>query len=221
MRIAIIVGANNVSVSVAKLLSDRYEVVIVDKSDEACARAFKALKSSAMVYKGDPSSVDVLNEVGIDKAELFLALSDDDDLNYKACSIAKEKGVPIIIARVNNKDHEDLFKELNITSTVNVEDIVSNNIRNAILSDTTKVLFTDPTTNISFAIIKIGGDSSIVGKQINYLIDNYNVAIPYIITSNGIIKPGNDYVIEGDNEIVVVGPSESIDKFIKEVSSTE
>lgn len=100
MKLAIIVGANNVSINVAKALMDRYEVVIVDSNDEACSRAFKILKSSALVYRGDPGSEDVLSEVGIDKAEVFLALSDNDELNYKACNIARGKGVPLVIARL-------------------------------------------------------------------------------------------------------------------------
>ncbi len=52
MKLAIIVGANNVSVNVAKALMDKYDVVIVDSNDEACSRTFKMLKSSALVYRG-------------------------------------------------------------------------------------------------------------------------------------------------------------------------
>ncbi len=217
MRIAIIIGANNIGINVAKTLMDKYETVIVDSNDEACSRAFKALKSSALVYRGDPGSEDVLSEVGIDKAELFLALSDDDELNHRACSIAVGKGVPIIIARVNNKSNEDLFKELNITSIINVEDLVINTIESMLTRKVAKSMFTDPLTNLSFVIIRINENSQIIGKQISYVINNYEVAVPYVITSGRIIKPGDDYVIEGNDELVIVGPSASINKLISEL----
>ncbi|MGC8606494.1 MAG: potassium channel family protein [Vulcanisaeta sp.] len=219
MRIAIIIGANNVSINVAKTLMDKYEVMIVDSNDDACSRAFKALKSSALVYRGDPSSEDVLNEVGIDKAELFLALSDNDELNYKACSIAKGKGVPLIIARVNNKDNEDLFKELNISMTISVEDLITKNVESLIMKGLTRALFTDTSTNLTFTIVRVSGDSQLIGKSISYIVNNYDVAIPYIITLNGLIKPSNDYVIEGDNELVIVGSLEDVNKLINDLSS--
>ncbi|GAB6945689.1 potassium channel family protein [Vulcanisaeta sp. JCM 14467] len=216
MRLAIIIGANNVGINVAKTLMDRYDVVIVDSNDEACSRAFKTLKSSALVYRGDPTSEDVLNEVGIDKAELFLALSDNDELNYRACSIARGKGVPLIIARVNNRDNVDLFRELNVNAII-VEDLVSNNVSTLIMGSNVRSQFTDPSTNLKFAIVRVNTDSQLIGKSINDVIDNYGVSIPYVITSNGITKSSNDHVIESNDELVIVGPSEDVDKLISEL----
>ncbi|WP_054842405.1 TrkA family potassium uptake protein [Vulcanisaeta distributa] len=218
MKLAIIVGANNVSINVAKALVDRYDVVIVDSNDEACSRAFKMLKSSALIYRGgDPGSEDVLNEVGIDKAELFLALSDNDELNYKACSIARGgKGVPLIIARVNNRDNVDLFRELNV-DTIVVEDVVSKNVETLIMSSIAKSLFTDPSINLTFAVVRVNTDSQLIGKPISEVIDNYGVAVPYIVTSSGVTKPASDYVIEGNDELVIVGPSENVNKLISEL----
>ena len=205
------------SISVAKILMDKYDVVIVDSNDEACSRAFKTLKSSALVYRGDPSSEDVLNEVGIDKAELFLALSNNDELNYKACSIARGKGVPLVIARVNNRDNVDLFRELNV-NTINVEDLVSKSIETLIMSDVAKSLFTDPSINLTFAVVRVNTDSQLIGKHINEVSDNYGITIPYVVTSNGVIKPSSDYVIESNDELVIVGPSDNVNKLINELS---
>ncbi len=216
LKLAIIVGANNVSINVAKKLMDRYDVVIVDSNDEACSRAFKVLKSTALVYRGDPTSEDVLNEVGIDKAEILMTLSENDELNYKVCSIARGKGVPLIIARVNNRDNVDLFRELNVNAVV-VEDLILNNIETLIISDNVKSQFTDPSINLKFAVIKINTDSRLIGKTIGELIDNYGIAVPYVVTSNGVMKPSNDYVVEGNDELVIVGPSENVDKFISEL----
>ena len=217
MRLAIIIGANNVSISVAKILMDKYDVVIVDSNDEACSRAFKMLKSSALIYRGDPSSEDVLNEVGIDKAELFLALSDNDELNYKACSIARGKGVPLVIARVNNRDNVDLFRELNV-NTIIVEDLVSKSIETLIMSNVVKSLFTDSSINFTFTVVRVNTHSQLIGKNISEISDSYGVAVPYVITSNGAIKPGSDYVIESNDELVIVGPSDNVNKLINELS---
>ncbi len=217
MKLAIIVGANNVSIEVARALADKYEVAIIDSDGKACERAYKALKSLAMVYKGDPSSVDALSEVGIDRAELLLALSESDDVNYNVCRIAKERGVPVIIARVNNKDREDLFRELGVTAVINVESLVSERIKSLALSGDVRVLYTDPQTDITIMIMRVRDDSPIIGRQVNYLVENYDVSIPYIVTTSGVMRPGGDHVIEGGVELVIVGTSKNIEKLISEV----
>ncbi|PVU71664.1 TrkA family potassium uptake protein [Vulcanisaeta sp. SCGC AB-777_J10] len=218
MKRAVIVGANNVSIEVARMLADKYEVRIVDSNEDACNKAYKTLKSVAMVYKGDPSDESVLNEVGVDRAELFLALSEDDKLNFDACRVAKRRGVPLIIARVNNRDMEDSFRELGV-AIVNVESLVSDNIKSLVLSDVVRVLTVDQSTNLAFAIVRIGENSPMVNRQIGYLVENYDITIPYVITAGGAIKPGNDYIIESSIELVIVGTLSNVERFINEVST--
>jgi trk system potassium uptake protein TrkA len=218
LKHAVIVGANNVSIEVARMLADKYEVRIVDSNEDACNKAYKTLKSAAMVYKGDPSDENVLNEVGVDRAELFLALSEDDKLNFDACRVAKRRGVPLIIARVNNRDMEDSFRELGV-AIVNVESLVSDNIKNLVLSDVVRVLTVDQSTNLAFAIVRIGENSPMVNRQIGYLVENYDITIPYVITAGGAIKPGNDYIIESGIELVIVGTLSNVERFINEVST--
>jgi trk system potassium uptake protein TrkA len=218
LKHAVIVGANNVSIEVARMLADKYEVKIVDLNEDACNKAYKALKSAVMVYKGDPSDENVLNEVGVDRAELFLALSEDDKLNLEACRVAKRRGVPLIIARVNNRDMEDSFRELGV-AIVNVESLVSDNIKNLVLSDVARVLTVDQSTNLAFAIVRIGENSPMVNRQIGYLVENYDITIPYVITAGGAIKPGNDYIIESGIELVIVGTLSNVERFINEVST--
>ena len=218
LKRAVIVGANNVSIEVARMLADKYEVRIVDSNEDACNKAYKTLKSAAMVYKGDPSDENVLNEVGVDRAELFLALSEDDKLNFDACRVAKRRGVPLIIARVNNRDMEDSFRELGV-AIVNVESLVSDNIKNLVLSDVARVLTVDQSTNLAFAIVRIGENSPMVNRQIGYLVENYDITIPYVITAGGAIKPGNDYIIESSIELVIVGTLSNVERFINEVST--
>ncbi|MFP3296777.1 MAG: NAD-binding protein [Vulcanisaeta sp.] len=218
LKHAVIVGANNVSIEVARMFADKYEVRIVDSNEDACNKAYKALKSAVMVYKGDPSDENVLNEVGVDRAELFLALSEDDKLNLEACRVAKRRGVPLIIARVNNRDMEGSFRELGV-AIVNVESLVSDNIKNLVLSDVARVLTVDQSTNLAFAIVRIGENSPMVNRQIGYLVENYDITIPYVITAGGAIKPGNDYIIESGIELVIVGTLSNVERFINEVST--
>lgn len=218
MKTALIVGANELGIEVSKeLVRMGYEVTIVDSNDELCSMAYKVLKSSASVYRGDPSNPDVLTEVGIDKAEILIALLDNDDINYKVCSIGKERGVPIIIAKVNSPEKEDLFKELNIT-IINANKILATQIVNA-LTQSMKT-YVDSDTNIKFTIINIPSQSPLLGKRVIDLASDYDVAIPYIVSTEGkLIRPSEDTVIEGGVLLVIVGASDNVDKLISSITS--
>lgn len=217
MKKAIIISANNVSIEVAKILSNNdYEVSIVDNDEQLCEKAYKILKSKALIYRGDPRSADVLNEVGIDKAEILLALSSNDDINYEACKIAKESGVPFVIAMVNDKSKEGLFKELNV-EVISVEDIITSKIGDRVLSKFTEQLLTDPSSGLFFVKIRIRENSEVIGLKVGDLVSTYDVAIPYIVTSGGVIKPDNEHVIESNMELVVVGPRDHVENLIKRI----
>ncbi|WP_069807335.1 potassium channel family protein [Vulcanisaeta thermophila] len=215
MKNVIVVGANDLGIEVSKeLIALGYEVTIVDQSNELCSKAYKILKSSASIYRGDPTNPDVLTEVGIDKAEVLLALLDSDDDNYKVCSIGRERGVPIIMAKVSSRDKEDLFKELNV-KVINTSAVLATQIVNAVTQSFK--FYEDPDNNIKFAIINVPSESPLLGKRISEVVSDYDVAIPYVITGGKPTKVSEDTVIEGGAVLVVVGEPERVDALIRSI----
>lgn len=111
----------------------------------------------------------------------------------------------------------DLFRELNV-NTVIVEDLISKNVEALVMNSIARSLFTDTAINITFAVVRVNADSQLIGKRISEVAENYGVAVPYIVASSGITKPSSDYVIEGNDELIIVGPSENVNKLISELS---
>ena len=111
----IIGGAGQVGYFLAKELLDAgHEVTILDKD----ARRVSTLRnefSDAVVERGDACEVSVLEKAGGNRADYVLAVTGDDEDNLVMCQIAKARfNTMRTIARVNNLDHIQLFKDLGI-----------------------------------------------------------------------------------------------------------
>ena len=72
-----------------------------------------------VVHYGDATELYVLERAGVERAELVIAATGDDEDNIIVCQVAKEKyGVPKVIARVNDPRNQQHFDMVGITLTV-------------------------------------------------------------------------------------------------------
>ncbi|MEW6429700.1 MAG: Trk system potassium transporter TrkA [Thermodesulfobacteriota bacterium] len=102
MRI-IIVGAGKVGHYLSERLSrEGHEVVLIDRDKIRLRRLEKEL--NILPVHGSGASARTLEEAGIDRTDLFIAVTDSDEVNLIACIISKQYNVRTRIARVRNED---------------------------------------------------------------------------------------------------------------------
>ena len=99
---AIIVGAGKVGRNLAReLIAKGHEVTLIESS-RARYLAIEEEFEHAAQY-GDATELWVLERAGIQRADLVIAVTGDDEDNMLVCQVAKEKYLcDRIIARVNN-----------------------------------------------------------------------------------------------------------------------
>lgn len=98
-----IVGAGRVGHHLSRKLSfEGQEVVLVDRDETKLRRMERDL--NILPVHGSGASTKVLEEAGIDKTDLFIAVTDSDEVNLVACIISKQYNVKTRIARVRNED---------------------------------------------------------------------------------------------------------------------
>ena len=122
----IIVGAGEVGFHVASHLSlENKDVVVIDKNADAVRRVSDTLDVQAINASG--SSPVVLEEAGIQNAEIILAVTDSDEINLSAC-LAANMISPTTkkLARIRNADYDKYYEMLsahapNIDTIINPE----------------------------------------------------------------------------------------------------
>jgi trk system potassium uptake protein TrkA len=103
MRI-VIIGAGEVGRSLCQQLSrEDHEVILIDNNAAHLRRVERDL--NILAVKGNGASARTLEEAQVSKADLFIAVTDIDEVNLIACILAKEFGVLRRVARVRNEDY--------------------------------------------------------------------------------------------------------------------
>ncbi|MBP7552976.1 MAG: Trk system potassium transporter TrkA [Spirochaetes bacterium] len=98
----IIVGGGNVGVTIArKLISENHDVTVIDNNH----KVLKSLRMEldALILEGDGNTVDILKKAGIKKASLYLAVTNNDNINIISCIMAKKLNPDVItVSKIQN-----------------------------------------------------------------------------------------------------------------------
>lgn len=126
---AVIVGGGHVGHYLCReFLQMGHEVLIIEKDARKCEALEEELGS--IVLCGDGCEVTTLTKAGVGRADMFIAVTLEDDDNLAACQIAKQKfNVPHVIARVNNPKNVHIFTRLGIEDVIDVVGLVVENIK--------------------------------------------------------------------------------------------
>jgi trk system potassium uptake protein TrkA len=107
------VGAN----LTGALVAQGHEVTLMDNDRER----YRLLEErfGAVVRYGDATELALLERAGVERADLLVAVTGDDEDNVIVCQVARDKyGVPKVIARVNDPRNQEHFELLGITQTI-------------------------------------------------------------------------------------------------------
>ena len=109
-----IVGGGKVGSFLSGALGAKgHRVVVIERDHELCERL--AVTTSATVIHGDGCDVRYQEEANVGEADVFAAVTGDDDDNLVACQLAKTYfQVKRTVARVNNPKNERIFNKLGV-----------------------------------------------------------------------------------------------------------
>ncbi|CAN5344835.1 Trk system potassium transporter TrkA [soil metagenome] len=101
-----ILGAGDVGFHLAQQLSEENHDVVVVEQDRERVRSIQDAMD-AIVIEGNGASLTTLEKAGIEKTNLLLAVTSQDEINLMACLSASQYQVPVKIARVSKPDYFD------------------------------------------------------------------------------------------------------------------
>ena len=204
----IIIGGGRLGYYLVKaLLDEDHEVLILEKDATVCETIVTEMGS--ICIRGDGCEVSTLAEVGTGRADMFIAVTGDDEDNLVACQIAKYKfHVPRTIARVRNPKNDIIFKKLGIDATVSGTNIILEHIKGEVPTHPLTHLLTIRDKGLEIVEIRIPADSAITGKTVRDLSLPPESILSLIIRKNcrPIVPKGNTMLQAEDQIIAVTTP---------------
>ena len=221
MRV-VIVGAGEVGTMIAGSLASDNKVTVIDY-DESRVEEIK-YQFDVLTLTGDGTDGDVLEEAGVEHADLLIASTDNDKTNLVTCGAAKTIGQPFTIARVRRAEYKRTWERTQ--EAFDVDFMVCSDLQTAQtvvnVLGLPAAIDVDPFAEgiVQMAEFEIRNESPVAGETVKDA-DRFDSLTFVALFRNGdMILPAGDQVIEAGDRAVVIGSPESVQGFAQEIAPT-
>ena len=204
----IIFGANSVTIHLAQEL-DAFvsDVSIIEPSLDKANEAADTLEHTT-ILQGNGTDPDLFNDINVKDADLFLALSDDDEMNILSALLAKKHGAKRTVVITNDPDYLPILDSIGMDVTINPRLITVSEILKYLRKGQVVNLYKLIEGEAEVLEIAPVADSSVIGKRINQLGMPEHSIIGAVLRKDGamVVPGGATEILEGDTVIVVTLP---------------
>ena len=202
----VIVGAGVVGEALCSELSQiNNDVVLIEKNEDILNKIIE--KNDVTGLAGNGASYENLLEAGVDSADIFIAVTEADELNIISCIIARKLGAKYTIARVRNPEYSTNMRfvreELGISMMINPEEEAAKTIMNTLKFPNAESVDTFFSNRANMLELLIEKDSQLVGFQLKNLESHLKekVIICIVERENNIIIPTGDFILAENDTI--------------------
>jgi trk system potassium uptake protein TrkA len=210
----IIAGGGVIGSHIASLLAEEgHEVVVLEQSREALENIRRQL--DVKTIQGNSATPTILKQAEAERADLVLAVTNNDETNMVTCFMAKELGAGTTAARVRNPEYSGYFvaqaksptatrkivrpKKLGVDVFINPEAEAAKEIMNILSS-----FYSTPVENFADGMVQIREfrveDEALVDKPLSKISFPKPCVVAAIVREGKVITPD-------DNEVIVLGDS--------------
>jgi len=202
----IVVGGGNTGSQLAKLLLEEgHSIRVIDERPSVLEKLAAEIPQE-FIINGDGSSPVVLENAGIQKAQVLAAVTGSDETNLVVTSLGKfEFNVPRVIARVNNSKNAWLFtSDMGVDVSLNQAEILAKLTAEEMSLGDMMTMLKIRRGKFSLVEEKIFPNALAVGKTIKELGLPENCVISGIIRDGEIVMPRGVTVLEEADEILAL-----------------
>ncbi|MDP8266898.1 MAG: Trk system potassium transporter TrkA [Candidatus Aceula meridiana] len=216
-----IVGAGIIGSNLAKDLAEQnHEVYIVEKDPEVAAKVNE--KIDAKMIEGEGSDPNILKEAGIESADLVIAVTASDEVNFVVCSLAEAFGAKKRIARIRNPSLSQTINSIghdhfSIDEIINPELVAAQQIVKLVKAPGSHEVADFAEGRILLRSFVISEKSPLRHMRVGDLKDEYS-PWPFLIIAikreAEVIIPKGNTIVEEKDRIYVLLPTNSLGEFL-------
>lgn len=201
----VVAGAGKVGYHLARALVAEHEILIIEADPSRVEFVANEL-GTEVIMRGDACDAATMERAGMERADLVVATTGDDQNNLTFCQIAKAKfSVPRAVARINNPQNEALFRQLGIDSTVSATNLILGHIEQELPWRGLIPLMTLRTRGLEIVEVRVPPEAGAIGKAVRQILLPQGTMICLIIDADGSPKlPTPEAVIHADDILLAV-----------------
>jgi trk system potassium uptake protein TrkA len=204
----VIVGGGKVGTYLARgLIKQDHEVVVIEK-DARKAQMMTNLLEADVAIVGDGCDPNVLMQAGVQRADVVVADTGDDEDNLVVCIITKKHSAARCIARVNNPKNKLIFESLDmdrpvtvISSTELILDMIDDRVNACNLEPLAKVGRGD----LELVQLRIDANSPARGKRIaEVMLPRGSVIVAVDRGGGDVVVPNGDTTLQHGDDVIAM-----------------
>jgi trk system potassium uptake protein len=215
----IVAGGGHVGKRLALALENDYQVKIIEKNPNRAQKIANDL-SKTVVLLGDCADESLLLDEGIESADLFCAITDNDGVNIISAALAKSLGVRKTICLLNHSSYTKLLPGTGIDVAIlpNQETLGSilKHVRRGDVAQVTALC--GGRSEVIEAIAHRGdGTNSVVGLPVSKVKFPAGIVLGALIRNNQVIAIHHDTVFEENDHVIMFAMDK---KLVTNIEST-
>ena len=201
---ALIVGAGKVGWNLARELKEKgSEVTVVERNRRRYETVEEELEHS--IQYGDGTELWILERAGIERADLVIAVTGDDEDNILICQMAGEKyGVERVVARCNNPRNLQHFELLGIKPAISATDLILRLIEHEVPQYGLVHLLDLKQERLEIIEMEVAAGSMADGTAVRDLNLPDGSLVISILRDGGGFVPTGESMVQGGDEVLLV-----------------
>jgi trk system potassium uptake protein TrkA len=217
----IIAGVGKIGLAViSTLVKEGHDVTVIDKDTDIITEVTNIYDVIGVC--GNCADCETLQEADVENAELFVAVTDSDEMNMLSCFLAKKMGAKHTVARIRNPEYNDhsigfIRQQLNLSMSVNPELLVAQELYNILRIPSAFKVEYFAKRSLEIIEIKIKADSPLCGKKLSKLREKQNVEflIGAVMRNDEAIIPDGSFELAAGDVVSIIATPNDMQKLLK------
>lgn len=207
-----LIGGGRIGYHIASKLQNRdITVKIIEKSVERAKFLSKTLKNIVILH-GDGSDRQLLEEENVQDVDLFIAVSNNEELNIMSSLLAKRMGAKKVITLVNRTDYIQLANNLGIEVVISPRLITASTILRYVRRGDILSLTAIAEDMAEIIEAKVSSRSRFLGKPLSELGFPKQALVGAVIREGKVFIPSGRDIIEPEDRLVIFALREAINQ---------
>ena len=198
-------GGGNIGYRVSKALEGQYSVKVIESS-KARAEFLAEKLDKAVVLNGSATDRELLLDENVDRADVFIALTNDDEVNVMSSLLAKRLGTKKVMTLISNPAYADLMQGGDIDIAISPQQATTSSLLAHVRkADTVSVHSLRRGAAEALEIIVHGDQktSKVVGRKIEEIRSPPGTTLPALVRDGEVHIAHRHTVIHSDDHVIV------------------
>ena len=201
----VIAGGGHIGRGLALSIEHKYGVRIIERNRQRCYELSETLNRT-IVLAGNASDRELLREENIEEADVFCAVTNDDEANIMSSMLAKSLGARKVITLINNPAYVDLIEGHDIDIVISPQQATLGSILTHIRrGDVVKVHSLRRGAAEAIEAIAHGDETSskVIGRSLGEIELPSGTNIGAIVRGDDVVVAHDDIVVKPDDHLIL------------------